>query len=188
MANENMNDVVPIRHSSASAVGATAAGAAGGAVKTGVKWGSRWIAAMSIVGAVVAAAWTGGFSLIATPLVNAVLLGAGIGGLLGLVSSPAIGVVTGAVGAAKGGNAAARKVKIENAQARMYDDQLSAQVDAYKFAALTQAQAPVQVYAPTANTNYGFPQQGSAMNPAKTQIGAMQYEGAVNNQELLAAR
>jgi hypothetical protein len=185
MVEQYPDQVAPVKHSGMSATATTVGGAAGGAVKGGLKWIGKGTGFFAIVGAAIGLLATIPLGVISAPVVG-ILWGAGIGGALGLTGSfltSGIGVLFGGV---KGAGRANQRVKMERASAQAMEMQL----EAYKYNAMAQAAANQQgttVYAPTA-ANYTLPPQGSAMNPAMPQINGMQYDGPVNGQQLLAAR
>lgn len=173
--------IAPVNHSRASAAATTAAGAGVGAVKSGVKWGGTTFLACVVMGGLIG---TGaiGLGAISWGLVTGLLGGAAAGALFG----PIVGGFGAVFGGAKGGAEAHHQVKMEKATAQAMDMQL----EAYKYNALAQAAQAGQnttVYAPSAS-NYTLPPQGSAMNQAMPQIGGgVQYDGAINGQQLQRA-
>ena len=173
--------VTPIRHSSFSAAANTTAGAAGGAVKTGLASAALWIGAFTLIGVAVGVTLaTGGlgaagvgsiFSGITSFLTSGVTWGALIGGGLGLALGTGTSWLPGGAGAIvgglKGGAKASARVASETAAAQ----ELQAQIAV----ARAQEASPVTNNIYANDNKYGFPVQGTAMNPAMSSV---QLDGA----------
>lgn len=206
----NQDYVTPVNHSGFSAAATTTAGAAGGAVKTGLKSAAIWIGAFTLLGIGVglaiatgglgfgtllgsvgtaatasteAIAGSGFLGFITSGITWGVGLGALGGGLLGIGTSWIPGGAGAIVGGLKGGAKASARVENERAAAQDIQTQI----------AMTRAQA----YEPAVTTNvyaandnkYNFPQQGSAMNPAmaSVQLDGAQLNGTAVGQQRAAA-
>jgi hypothetical protein len=183
MSNDN---VAPINHSAGSAAATTLSSTAGGALKTGAKsWLGAWSTVTAIGAGVGLLLGLSAIGVITFPVLSLSLpiLGKslfvaattiGVGALAATTIAPWVATVFGiggaAVGAGKGAMRGAEKVNQERGQAA----ELQAQVQ------IAKAQAPA--YSP-------YAAQGSAMNPASTQINVgrdMQYDGPINGQLALA--
>lgn len=192
---DNYN-VTPVNHSGFSAAAATTAGAAGGAVKTGLKSAAIWIGALTLVGITLGVTIaTGGFSLLGTGgllsglgsfLTSGVTWGALIGGGLGLAAGVGTSWIPGGAGAIvgglKGGSKASARVENERAAAQDLQTQIT--------------MARAQAYEPSVTTNvyandnkYGFPAQGAAMNAAmpSVQLDGAQLQGTAVGTQLQRA-
>lgn len=186
-----MNDdmIMPVRHTTLSGTGATAAGAIGGGLKGGIVGYLATTGISAVLGAGIAAVMAaGGLALI--PTAAAGVIGWAIfGGVAGAVAggtlvAPAVAVFTGLFGGVKGGAQAANRVSQEKSAAVVMD----AQVAAYQSQQSPAAQTTI--YTGASNDNkYSFPAQGSAMNAAGSSIQASSAEnmGLVSGQQLQRA-
>lgn len=192
MENDN---ITPIHHGALSSVGGTAAGAVGG----GLKAGAKTVLAVAAIGALVGGLWglgvlgaIGGAMGISGGTVISTIFGVGLGGVLGgalgLFASPA----TATIGAVRGGNRAANRIRDEKGAATVLDAQLSA----YQAQAYAAQQQPATIYAPSASNNTtispgaGAPvSQYPTMNQASPRINAdsAQNLGTINGLQLQRA-
>ncbi len=177
--------VTPVKHTSMSAFGTTAAGTAGGAIKGGLGAAGAWVLGATIIGGLAAAALFtvlfGGPASLAflAPVVHAVFSPLGLtvaagavgGAVLGLGSSWLPGGLGAIFGGFSGGAKAAGRVSQENAAAQQAEAQIAA------------AQMQYAAAAPAAQVNVGYPAQGSRFNEAGSSIQAdsAAYAGKMNN-------
>jgi hypothetical protein len=199
----NDEQIIPVRHSTLSGVGSTAAGTVGGAVKGSIKAAALWIVGFAVVGALLSVMITTGalpailgmeLAKVAAVEAGKVTLGSIVGsaaitgicaGVVGALTSGFPAVFGGLFGGVKGGAHAAERVSKEKGAATVLD----AQVAAY------QAQSGIgqtNVYTAPLATNdnkYNFPAQGSSMNMAGSSIQAdsAQNLGLVDGQQLQRA-
>lgn len=196
----NDEQIIPVRHSTLSGVGSTAAGTVGGAVKGSIVPFVTSVAICAVLGAAIAVIGPGAlFAGIGSifggtgagagaAVLGKIIVGA-VGGalVLGIPAGLFTGVFGGLFGAVKGGAHAAERVSKEKGAATVLD----AQVAAY------QAQSGIgigqtNVYTAPLATNdnkYNFPAQGSSMNMAGSSIQAdsAQNLGLVSGQQLQRA-
>ncbi|MDX2094665.1 MAG: hypothetical protein SFW64_01805 [Alphaproteobacteria bacterium] len=179
----NNDYVAPVNHGVLSSTGSVVLGAAGGAAKSIGKM-ALWTIGIGMVvgvlaftgplGAMIASVsssvGTGSILLGALKVAGGLLVGGGAGALVTTVFSPLVGLV----GAGNGATKAHERVSQERGAAHA----LEAQVAAYQYQAMAQAND---------NNKYNFAAQGSPMNPAGTTISAMQADGRVEGQQLQRA-
>lgn len=177
--------IAPINHSAGSALGSTAAGAAGGAVKVGVITGLSWplVAAAigGVIGSLVVGVATGGVGFAITPMMIGAGVGTILGGIGGFFTAIPMGTLGGAVGAFTGGAKASNRVSEERGAA--------AQVEAQIAMARAQNPAPAAttIIAPNATSHARTEQRGNRVTD--TQVHGAEYNGRVfGPQQLAAAR
>ena len=179
------DEITPIHHTSMSALGTTAAGTAGGALKGGLTTALMWIGGAALVavaigsmfmsGGTAGAFWTPVFGAIAGAFHNPLTYWA-LGGLAVGTATVAIPSGLGAiVGGFSGGAKASARVSQENAAAQQVEAQIAA--------------SQMQYAAPAAQVNVGYPAAGSRFNEASAQLDATtaQYGGRMNDGVQLSA-
>lgn len=176
------DDVMPVNHTPGSEFATKATGTVGGAVKGGLGAMLLWIGAAALIGIGIAAMFTGpagtGFGLdmigkgVGSLLTNGLFWGGVIGAGAGIYTSWIPGGIGAIFGGLKGHERASNRVNNERAAAMEMQQAIAMQ------------QAPTMEAGPN---KYNFPAQGSAMNPAGTKIGAMEYDGLAAGQQLQRA-
>jgi len=174
------DEIIPVRHTTTSAVGATAGSMASQGVRTGVRSALYWVAGLTAVGAVLGAMIaTGGFATIlgaASGAVSSALVGGLIGGLLGVGTVGLPAILGGLFGAGRGFQEGRQRVNMERGAAQMMDMEFAnAQMQM-----LAAAQQPRQT---------GTPAQGSHYNQAASTVQAntAAREGMLAQQQLQRA-
>lgn len=179
--------IAPINHTAGSAMGRTVTGAAGGAVKGGVKTWLGWMGLSIAVGAAIGVTvMTGGGGAIFSAGVLKVVAGLVGGGLVGGFLGGAIATPVAGVGAAVGGISGGARSADRVGQERVAAAQVEAQIEAIR-AANGQA-SQTFINAPSANNHNSFPQQGSRMNPAAARVQAAGHQDYANEASRAAAQ
>jgi hypothetical protein len=162
------DEITPVRHSTTSAVGATAGSMASQGVRTGVRSALYWVAGLTAVGAVLGA-------MIATAAWVPLVAGL-VGGLVGISTIGFPAILGGLFGAGKGFQEGRQRVAMERGAAQMMDMEFAnAQMQM-----LAAAQQPRQT---------GTPAQGSHYNQAASTVQAntAAREGMITAQQLQRA-
>lgn len=168
--------IAPVDHGVLSATGSVGVGALGGAAKSFGKTMLWSIGLCAAAGAAIAATLASGGTLggFTWPVIAGTLGGLG-GAVVGLFPGSFIGAFTGLFGGGTGAVEASQRVSQEKGLAKSMQMQMAAY----------QAQA----MAASNDNKYNFPPQGSAMNPAMSQIDASSVDrsGTMVGQQLARA-